>query len=28
VPAMGLNLTIILSTIALLAAGFLIGFYI
>ena len=28
VPAMGLNVTIILSTIALLAAGFLIGFYI
>jgi 1,4-dihydroxy-2-naphthoate polyprenyltransferase len=28
VPAMGLNGTIILSTIALLAAGFLIGFYI
>jgi 1,4-dihydroxy-2-naphthoate polyprenyltransferase len=28
VPAMGLNVTIIISTIALLAAGFLIGFYI
>lgn len=28
VPAMGLNVTIIFSTIALLAAGFLIGFYI
>jgi 1,4-dihydroxy-2-naphthoate octaprenyltransferase len=28
VPAQGLNVTIILSTIALLAAGFLIGFYV